>query len=66
MGGGSSAALVVYKRHFLLPVLLTSVLVVAGHGVAINARRGLRNPVGIAVAVVELIALFLVSAWWDG
>ncbi len=60
--GRLSGILVAFVLAFLLPVLLTTVLVVAGHGVAINARRGLRNPVGIAVAVVELIAFFVVFA----
>ena len=60
--GRLSGILVAFMLALLLPVLLTAVLVVAGHGVAINARRGLRNPVGIAVAVVEFIAFFIVFA----
>ena len=60
--GRLSGILVAFMLALLLPVLLTAVLVVAGHGVAINAHRGLRNPVGIAVAVVEFIAFFIVFA----
>lgn len=60
--GRLSGILVTFVLVLLLPVLLTAVLVVAGHGLAINARRGLRNPVGIAVAGVELLAFFTVFA----
>ena len=60
--GRLSGILVALVLAFLLPVFLTAIVVVAGHGVAINARRGLRDPAGIAVAVVELIAFFIVFA----